>query len=234
MKAFKPFVVVCLLASLILTGCDDGGFSISPSGDYDVVEEDKAPDPVEKPQGDGVHGGGDGANSEDNPQEAQQPIDDVTPGIPQEPAPQIDLGNQIVNFRLYFLSINDDDFAFVSYDEDPFEEKYNFAYYTIDNQELDNSKTVTKETVETKEVYKLYLGSKESKTYTIQFYNESGKQYGRADLAVSIPTVRHSFFNNIINIVEIKIVSVGMSFINQFNKVKEFFRKLFGGNGMTF
>ena len=233
MKAIKPLLLICLLSSLVLTGCDDGGFSVNPSTGYDVVE-DHSPDPVNVPQGDGVHGGGDGANSEDEPEEGQPLTDDVTPGTPQEPAPQIDLGNQIITFQLDFVRISDDDFVFVSYSEDPFEDKYNFAYYTIDNQELDNSKSVSKETIEAKETYKLYLGSTESKTYTIQFYNESGKQYGKSEVTVDNPVIRVSFFNNIINIVEIKIVSVGMGFVNQFNKIREFFRKIFGGNGLSF
>ena len=229
MKRIKPFILICLMSTLLLSACDDGGFSLSPSGDYDYVEEDRSMDPVEQPTGDGVHGGGDGANSEDNPQENTPQPDEIVPGESQEPAPQIDLGTQIITFTLSFVKVSEDDFVFITCSEDPFEDKYNFAYYTIDNQELDNSKSIVKETVEEKETYKLYLGSTESRTYTVQFYNESGKQYGKSEITVNNPAIRYSFFNNVVNIIELKLISVGMSFINQFNKVREFFRRIFGG-----
>ena len=234
MKPIKSFALVLLLSSFLLTSCDDGGFSVAPSSEYDVVEENHSPDIIEEHKGDGVHGGGDGSNSEDNPEEAKQPDENFNPGTSQQPTPTVDLGNQIVVFKLSFVSISDDDYVIVTYNEDPFDAKYNFAYYTIDNQELDNSKTVVKENVNDQEACKLYLGSKESKTYTIQFYDTNGTQYGKADLLVRIPVVNRSFFNNIINIIEIKVVSIGIGFINQFSKITQFIRRLFGkGNGLA-
>ena len=229
MKVLKPFVLLSLLFSFVLTGCDDEGFSISASSEYYQQENDKEDTTISENKGDNVTGGGGGANSEEHPEETtEQPQEGVTPGTPADPVEPVDLGNQIVTFTLHFVEINEDDFAIVTYSDDPFDAKYNFDHYTIDNVELDNSKEVFKETINEKETYKLYLGSKESKTYTIQFYNKDGKQYGRSELIVNIPVVHHSFFNNIINIIEIKIVSIGVNAMTQINKIGEFFKKLFG------
>ena len=209
MKAIKPFVLVCLLSSLLLAGCDEGGFSVAPSSEFDEAEEYQGHEVVEQPTGDGVHGGGDGANSEDNPEEAKPLPDDVTPGSPQEPAPQIDLGTQILIFQLDYISISNDNYVTVTYSDDPFEEKYNFSFYTIDNQELENSRSVIKDSIDGKDICKFYLGSKESKTYTIQFYDKDGKLYGKSEFTVVNPVINQSFFNNIFNIIEIKFIIIG-------------------------
>ena len=226
MKAIRPLVLISLLFSFVLAGCDDGGFSISAHNDYgDTAEQDQTVNVPSESTGQGSHGSG----TSDTQKEPGEPSDETShPGTPADPTEPVNIGNQIITFKLSFVKISEDDFAFVTYSEDPFEEKYNFAYYTIDNKELDNSKMVLKETIEEQDTYKLYLGSNESKTYTIQFYDKDGKQYGRSEITVNNPVIHHSFFNNVINIVEIKFISIGMSFINQFNKVKEFFRRIFG------
>lgn len=230
MKIFKPFVLLALLSSLLLSGCDEGGFSIAPSTVDDTAEQNNLSDDENNPNKDGVYGGGGGSNSEDHQDENNPSTDISHPGTTPEVTPQVDLGTQIVIFKLTFISI-DNNFVFVSCSEDPLNEKYNFAYYTIDNQELENSRTVPKEVVNDKETYKFYLGSEESKTYTIQFYDTNGKQYGKADLTIEIQKENHTFFSNVKNIVEVKFITIGMNFLNQFNKVKEFFRRLFGGRG---
>ncbi len=235
MKVFKPFILTSLVLSLLLVGCSDGGgFSIADNNSYiEEPIEDNRPDPINPQQGDGVHGGGDGTNSEDNPEEVTKPDEPVHTTDQGEPYQPIDLGTQIVTFDLSFVSINDDAFAFALCNENPFEDKYNFAYYTIDNVELNNSKEILRETIDEKITYKFYLGSKESKLYTIQFYNKDGKQYGKANLQVSVPVAHRSFFNNIVNIIEIKIVSVGLTIVQQFQKIADFFKKLFGTNNLT-
>ena len=229
MKTIRPFVLVSLLFSFVLAGCDDGGFSISAHNDYgDTAEQEQTINVPSESTGQGSHGSG--GSESDTPKEPGEGTDETLhPGTSADPVEPVNIGNQIINFRLGFVKITEDDFALVTCSENPFEEKYNFAYYTIDNQELDNSKTVLKETVEEQDTYKLYLGSKESKTYTVQFYDKDGKQYGRSEITVNNPVIHYSFFNNVINIVEIKFISIGMGFINQFNKVRDFFRRIFGG-----
>lgn len=219
--------------SLLLTGCDDDGFSISASSSYNNQEETIEQNQNENNSTGGVHGGNNGSSSDEKTEEDTSAVEDITPGKPEEQPQPIDLGNQIISFELNFIEIGDDYYAVVSYYEDPFAEKYNFAYYTIDNKQLEGSSTALKETINEKETYKIFLGSKESKTYTIQFYDKDGKQYGKADLLVNIPVEHHSFFNNIVNIIEIKVVSIGVSIVNQFNKIKAFFKKIFSGNGLT-
>ena len=234
MKTIRPLILASLVFSLLLSGCSDGGFSIADNNSYSDYEvNDQRPEPNAEHTGDGVYGGGAGSNSEDNPEETKKPEDIVQPSTPGETFQPIDMGNQVVTFDLSFVSIGDDNYALVLCDENPFEDKYQFAYYTIDNVELENSKQIQRETVDEKITYKFYLGSKESKIYTIQFYNKDGKQYGKANLQVSIPVIHRSFFNNVVNIIQIKVVSMGVNLVNQFNKIKEFFKKIFGGNGLT-
>ncbi len=234
MKSIRPLILASLVFSLLLSGCSDGGFSIADSNSYvEYEEEDQRLEPSTEHTGDGVYGGGAGSNSEDNPKESEKSEETIQPTTPGETYQPIDFGNQIVTFDLSFVSIGEDNFALVLCDENPFDDKYQFAYYTIDNTELENSKSIQRETIDDKITYKFYLGSMESKIYTIQFYNKNGKQYGKANLQVSIPIIHRSFFNNVVNIIEIKIVSIGMNFINEFNKIKSFFKKLFRGNGIT-
>ena len=220
---------------MLLTGCgEESGFSLAHTDYNGPEEQEQDPNSVTENVGDSVYGGGGGSNSEEHPEDAQTPIEDIQPGTPEEPVTQVDLGTQVVTFNLSFVSIDDENYVFVSFTDDPFAEKYNFAYYTIDEKQLDNSNTVSKEMVEEKETYKIFLGSNESKIYTIQFYNKDGKQYGKANITVDVPTVQYSFFNNIINIVQIKIVSIGLNFIQQINKIGEFFKKIFGGRGLAY
>ena len=234
MKVFNPLLLITLLFSLALTGCDDGGFSISSDSTYvEHQEEDKAKDSPTESTGESPLGGGNGSSSEDHKDE-KQPIDEELPsGTPGNPIDPVNIGNQIVTFKLQFIKLSDDDFVLATFNEDPFDEKYYFSYYTIDNKELENSKLVLKETVDEKETYKFYVGSDESMTYTIQFYNQDGKQYGRSEIIVNNPVIHYSFFNNVFNIIEVKIITIGMNIINQYNKIKEFFRRMFGGNGLT-
>ena len=229
MKTIRPFVLISLLFSFVLTGCNDSGFSISAHSDYgDTPDQEQTTVVPSEHSGQSSHGAG-SSDSDNGNEQAEPSEEELHPGSSSDSVSPTNIGNQIITFKLKFIKISEDDFAFVTYSDDPFEEKYNFAYYTIDNQELENSKIVLKETIEEQETYKLYLGSKESKTYTIQFYDKDGKQYGMSEITVNNPVIHYSFFNNVVNIIEIKFISIGMSFINQFNKVKEFFRRVFGG-----
>ena len=236
MKLVKPLVLVTLMFSLLLGGCaEESGFSLAHTDYYNNEPDEGNNDSVSENKGDSIYGGGGGSNSEDHKEDQQEPTEqNIQPGEAGEEVEPTDLGTQIVTFNLAFVSLSEDDFAFVTCNDDPFADKYNFAYYTINNTEQNKSEEVLKETVNEVETYKFYVGSQESKTYTVEFYNKDGKQYGKAVLVVDVPIVHYSFFNNVVNIVQIKVVTVGLNIVQQFNKIGDFFKRLFGGsNGLT-
>ena len=233
MRRSKPLIVLGVLLSLIVTGCSDsGGFSISP-GDYETEEPQNDQKHGDDEQTDGKHGGGGGTESEKNP-DGNDPVDPVISGVDhQDETPQVDLGNQIVNFALNFVKVGEDNYVYITVEEDPFDNKYDYSYYTINNAKLDEEKEIVKETIDDKEVYKLYLGEVDSKTYTIQFFNKSGKQYGKSEIEVQVHVVRKSFVNNLFGIVKIKFVSLGLNIANKFVKIADTIRRWFKGGGLT-
>lgn len=236
MKNTKPLLLITLLFSLLLCGCaEESGFSLAHTDYYNNESDGQKSDSTSENKGDSVYGGGGGSNSEDHKEDQEEQTNEtLQPSTPAEQPEPVDLGTQIVTFNLGFVSINEDDFAFATCNDNPFAEKYDFAYYTINNVELNNSKEALKETINEVDTYKFYVGSQESKTYTIDFYNKDGKQYGKAILTVDVPTTHYSFFNNVANIIQIKVVSVGLNVVQQFNKIRDFFQKLFsGGSGLT-
>ena len=240
MKLTKRFTLLALIASLFLVGCgDEGGFSIAKTDDQsttihqnssmgdDMKEEEK--EVVSAISSSGTTNG----EPEDIPHTDKEPSTNAPSTEAETPA--IDIGNQITTFVFTFVNSDEQMYANVSFEDDPFDEKYDFAYYTVNDQKLDKSDFHHKEILDGVETYKIFLGSNESGTYVLKFYDSSEKQYGRVNVSVKFDNANYStpYISVAFNLVRIRFVSFTFSVQNVFKKIEAFFSNLFSENKMS-
>ena len=85
---------------------------------------------------------------------------------------------EIVDFGLSLVDAYNDIYVKVSYTSDPFNAKYGFSYYTVNDGEHKTWK------VKDGTLYQLQLGTNDAGEYTIKFYNETA-QYGFGNIKIS-------------------------------------------------
>ena len=233
MKITKRVILLVLATSLFLVGCgDDSGFSIAKPDDS-VQQESTMGDDLkgEQTNDNSAHSGATGSNEDQN--QENQPVDSsqtsIGGGSEQGETSTVDLGNQIQTFVFTFVKSDEEKYANVSFEDDPFDKKYDFAYYTVNDQKLEKPEYRYKEIIDGVETYKIYLGSNESGTYVLKFFNSSDKQYGRVNVNIKFKSSNDStlYFSVAFNLVQIKAVSLAFSIQTTFKKIGDFFSNLF-------
>ena len=237
MKLSKRFILLTLVASLFLVGCgDDGGFSIVKNDENTQQESTMGDDLKGDKEENHSTSGSTGANNNEQPEIPENP-EEVVSGASgsQIETPAVDLGNQIQTFIFKFVKSDESMYANVSFEDDPFDKKYDFAYYTVNDQKLEKPEYRYKEMVDGVETYKIYLGSNESGTYVLKFFNSNEKQYGRVNVAVKFKDTNNStpYISVAFNLVQVRAVSLVFSIQNVFKKIGEFFSNLFNGDRIS-
>ena len=232
MKKFKRIALLVMASCLLLTACDgEGGGGISVDVDSFNQHEghqgnEKTPLPT-----DGGYSGGGGSGSEH--QDNQNDQGGMGDEIPQDgndvEVPLNEIENKIVVFKASFVTIDEETYVNLIFDSDPFAEHYNFAYYTINEVRLDKSEYNLKETIDDQTTYKVFLGSNQSGTYVIKFYNEDSVQYGTCNLSFKLksPSVATTYFSMTFNLIQLRMYSIGHTIQSHFKKLEEAFRRIF-------
>ena len=230
MKKFKPFIVLALITSLFLTACEEeSGFSIVRNTDYVSSEVDEQPN--QDLSDDVSHSGSSGgSNKDDVDGESQDPFEsEGNPHTGEEGNGNvIDLSSKVTTFGSTCIKINEEGFANITFDGNPFEEKLNFAYYTINDEKLSNSAFNETEMVDDTLTYKMFLGATDNGTYIIKFYNSESNQYGRAEIHVHF--VDHStpqiYIAVAFNIIQVRMIALRAKILEGFKKIGDFFSDL--------
>ena len=241
MKFVKQLLLLALTSSLFLVGCaEESGFSISKSVPDETQQSSTMGDDLRGDQktDDNSNSGatGPGDNKDDNVEIKE---DETTGGNGQstglEETTAIDLGNQVINFTFNFIKSDEENYVIVSYEEDPFDSKYDFSYYTVNDAKLDKPEYRHKEIIDNVETYKIYLGSNESGTYVIKFYNSEGKQYGRVNVAVKFKETQQNplYISVAFNLVKVRFISISFTIQNVFKKIGNFFSNLFNADRIS-
>ena len=78
----------------------------------------------------------------------------------------------------------------------------------------------------------IFVGSNESGTYVLKFYNSNNKQYGRTNVDIQFKSVKEStpYISVAFNLVRVRFVSLSFSIQNVFKKIGDFFSNLFSGD----
>lgn len=238
MKLSKRFILLALVSSLFLTGCgDDGGFSVvksnEPAGQQPVTRDDLNGDNTDTIANSGSTGGNKDEHKDDT--DTQEDPNGNGQSTDQQEIPVIDLGSQITTFKFTFVKSDEEMYANVSFEDDPFDTKYDFAYYTVNDQKLEKSEYRNKEMVDEVETYEIFLGSNESGTYVLKFYNSNNKQYGRVNVAVKFKdsNTNTPYISVAFNIVKLRVVSLSFAIQNVFKKIGDFFSNLFNADKMS-
>ena len=240
MKFSKRILLLTLVTSLFLVGCgDEGGFSISKTDDQSTALQQTSTmgDDMKEEEQESVSAISSSGTTNGEPEEVPHTDKEPTTSAPSTEAatPAVDLGNQITTFVFTFVNSNEEMYANVSFEDDPFDSKYDFAYYTVNDQKLEKSDFHEKQIVDGVETYKIYFGSNESGTYVLKFYNSSEKQYGRVNVSVKFDNANYStpYISVAFNLVRIRFVSLTFSIQNVLKKIENFFSNLFSENKMS-
>lgn len=241
MKSSVRIVLLALVSSLFLAGCgEESGFSVGKKANEDSQQNQSTMGDDLK-QGDKENSsssGATGASSEDQHDDVEIKEEETgTNGQSEgkDDVPVVDLGNQIKTFNFTFVRSDEDDYVNVSYVDDPFDKKYDFSYYTVNESKLEKSQYRYKEIVNDVTTYKIYLGSSESGTYVIKFYNSENIQYGKVNVAVKFKAKNTGtpYMSVAFNLIKVRFVSVSFSIQNVFKKIGDFFNNLFNADRIS-
>lgn len=231
-----------LASSLFLAGCsEESGFSVGKKHDQDqqqqqsTMGDDLRHETTDNNSNSGATGADKGEHNDDVDIKEEETGTNGQSAGSEETVPAIDLGNQVATFKFTFIKSSEDSFVNMSYEDDPFDEKYDFAYYTVNDTRLDKSEYRHKELVDETITYKLYLGSNESGTYVLKFFNSENKQYGRANISVKFQTQQASplYISVAFNLVKVRVVALSFSIQNVFKKIGDFFSNLFNADRIS-
>lgn len=238
MKIRNRFILLALVSCLFLTACEeDSGFGIvRRDNDYQEPENTMGERTGEERDDTNSNSGATGSKDDDQQQNENPATDPVTGEGGEGPeTPVVDIGNHIVSFSISFESSPEANYINFSYVEDPFDAKYNFAYYTVNDARLDKCEYCLKETVNEKDTYRIYVGQNKSANYVLKFYNKSGVQYGKAYVSVKLDSEvkTTSYISVAFNLVRVRFLSITYSVQNVFKKIGDFFSNLFNGDRIS-
>lgn len=238
MKITKRIILLALISSLFLAGCgDDGGFSIAKSDETNEPQSTMGEDLKGNTKDNNANSGATGAKDDNNKDDVELTEEEAngngsSTGL-EDSTPAVDLGNQITTFVFSFVKSEEEGYANVTFADDPFDKaKYDFSYYTVNDKKLEKSEYRYKEIIDDAETYKIFVGSNESGTYVLKFYNSNNKQYGRTNVDIQFKSVKEStpYISVAFNLVRVRFVSLSFSIQNVFKKIGDFFSNLFNGD----
>ena len=238
MKLLKRIVILSLLTAVFLTGCNDSGFSIARhDGDEEQQTRGNANDDAEDNKEGASHSGsnGGGDDSQNNPVIDDPVINDPGEEENTTSTPTIDLTGIITTFSFTSVETRDTNYVVISFDKDPFDDKYDFSYYTVNDERLDKNEYRHLDNDDNKAMYELYVGQLTSGTYVLKFYNSSNKPYGRANISISIKSnvTNNSYVSVAFDLVRIRFISFSFGIQRAFKKIGDFFSNLFNGNRIS-
>ena len=237
MKKFKAIIITLLSSVLLLSACEEeGGFSFA-NDSFEPDSGEKQGDEIENPkdsQGDSNGSGGDTENGKDpqivegDGEQGEDPSGHQGGINVQDPEIK-DTGINITIFKASFIQVDESFYANIKFDGDPFSETYDFAYYTVNEKTLAKPSFNEKETIESKETYKVFLGSNEAGTYIIKFFNTDDKQYGTSEVKIKRPSemISRSYLAVAFNLIRVRIYSIGHTIQMHFQKIGDAIRRLF-------
>lgn len=224
------------MSSLFLAACgDEGGFSISKSDETTQPQSTMGEDLKGDKSDNNANSGATGAKDNKDDAKTVDPTDEPSStgtGI-QDDTPAVDLGNQVTTFKFTFIKSSEEQYANVTFEDDPFDKaKYDFCYYTVNDKKLEKCEYRYKEMVDEVETYKIFIGSNESGTYVLKFFNTNNKQYGRTNVDIKFKNAQDStpYISVAFNLVRVRFISLSFSIQNVFKKIGDFFSNLFNGD----
>lgn len=232
MKHIKRYSLVCLLSlSMLLTACDEGGFGLPKNNNYDEKQTETIGDQNQNNNTSGSQSGSNGSGDirEDNTNQGN--INHQPHGQTGEQPPAIDpidIGSKIVLFKGNCLKTDETNYVNITFETDPFEDRYDFAYYTINDAKLDNSAFKEKEVIDNVETYKIYLGSNEAGTYVIKFYNNEQELYGRSDLSIlsAAEGGYKPYLSVALKLTQMRFLAIYYSIQDTFKRIGNFFSNM--------
>ena len=231
MKRKTKLIALLFIPALLLSACDEGGFSSTKINGYEGGQDLIDDSDDEKPTiiGGGSSGSQGGGGQNDGEYEDGDPNTNMIPGGQEHEVETVDLGSQILNFKMFFVKANEENFVNLSFENDPFLEKYNFSYYTVNDMKLDNCEYKVEENIDGSNTYKLFLGTLSTGIYVLKFFNKDAQQYGRADVSIKIKekTMYKSYFSVSFNLVQIRFLSFAYSIENHFKQFSKFLDEMF-------
>ena len=242
MKLAKRALLLVLMSSLFLSGCgEESGFSIGKNYDPDqqqqqsTMGDDLRQDTVDNNANSGATGGDQDKHDDNVDVKEDETGTNGQSSGQEENIDAVDLGNHVLTFTFTFIKSDEENYANVSFEEDPFDEKYDFAYYTVNEKRLEKSEYRYKEIVGDTMTYKIYLGSNESGTYVLKFFNSENKQYGRVNVSVKFKEQNTSplYISVAFDLVKVRVISLSFSIQNVFKKIGDFFSNLFNADRIS-
>ena len=239
MKKKHRFLILLLISSLFLSACDESGFSSSGSSNNNYQQNNTSEYEEDDQQYSGTAGGSNGSSNNDHNNDKQddentnsnnQTTDDNTQ------TSTIDLSNRILVFRPLSINVEEELYIDVQFDNNPFSEQYDFAYYTVNEKQLEIEEFYFKNEIDGQNYYKMYLGNLVSGTYLIKFYNSSNKQYGQSSIKIKVKNSVNnvSYFAVAINLIEVRFITIGFTIQNYFKKIGDFFSNMFNNQKINY
>ena len=229
----KPLFLLVIASLFLLSACEGegGGFAIvNNNGGYQPNETEG----VEKTPTSSDYGYNGGSGSEgdevkkDNSENDDEKTEHENIGGGTS-TPLVEIETKITIFKVKFVEFKDGEYANLRFDSNPFAEQYDFSYYTINENKLEQPSFFHKEDIDDTEIYSLYFGENNPGLYVIKYFNSEDVQYGTSELNIKIKniTTDTSFFSMAINILQVRLYSVGHSIQMHFKSIGEAFRKFF-------
>ncbi len=237
MKARK-FLFLILGVSLLLTACEnEDGFSITRNYEESAQTPTMGDDLKQEDDDNKSNSGATGVGRDDDDKDDVQIEDDDTgtsSGLPTEldDTPVVDLGNQVTIFKCDYVKCSEEMYININFDYDPFDAKYDFAYYTVNEKKLDQADYRNKEIVDEVVTYKIFLGTNEAGTYVLKFYNSEDVQYGKMNVTLKKKAEVSSplYINVAFNLIKVRVVAISFTVQSVFKKIGDFFSNLFSGD----
>ena len=221
----NKLLISILLGALVITGCNSSGFGVVH---HAATEDDTPLDNSRRDDATPISSGGSGNNyGDDRGHSGNDDKKDTGAGEVIAERPEVDISSKLQTFNFVFYETIDENYVYVTFVSDPLDEKYNYAYYTVNDDKIEPS--LTKVTVNGEQVYKIYLGTTKVGNYSIKFYNDDSLQYGFANISIveKNPITHNSFLSVMISIVQIKTIAFGYAVAEGFRKIGDFFSSLF-------
>ena len=135
MKLTKRLIPLLILGLFLISACDDSGIGIA-TGIHNHSFTEDVETPTENQPQIGVSSGGTSITFDKDDEEENQPDIEEDIIVPSEPEEDnhIEHADQLLIFSLRFIRIVDENYAYVSYSEDPLDENYNFSYYMVNGK----------------------------------------------------------------------------------------------------
>lgn len=235
MKKVKPLLLLAVTSLFLLSACDGegGGFTIVDGDTYKQIEtegEERTPTSTEHGYNGGT--GTDAENPEKNSEEDNENNEENNNhvgGGSNETTPLVEIDTKITVFKVTFIEFKDEKYANLVFDSNPFAEKYDFSYYTVNENKLEQASYVLKEEINEQETQKLFLGSNEPGIYVIKFYNSKDIQYGASELNIRLKNnaTDTSYLSMAVNIFRVRMYSFGHSVQMHFKSIGDMFRRIF-------